>query len=110
MSPEELKVAEGKAMLWQARAVNPAANTVTVPVEWSGDVPLASDSAEFKRAVANIQLILNKMGFDAGAADGIVGEKTHEAIRAFQSENGMSATGEIDNELVKKLLERNETA
>lgn len=110
MSPEELKVAEGKAMLWQARAVNPAANTVTVPVEWSGDVPLASDSVEFKRAVANIQLILNKMGFDAGAADGIVGEKTREAIRAFQSENGMSATGEIDNELVKKLLERNETA
>ena len=109
MEPDVLKIAKGKATLWKARTIDPAANTVTVPVEW-GNAPVLSDSLEFKQAVANIQLILNKFGFDAGAADGIMGTKTRNAIKAFQAENGLTPSGEIDNELVQKLLERNETA
>lgn len=109
MEPDVLKIAKGKATLWQARTMDPAANTVTVPVEWD-DGQVMSSSPQFKQAVANIQLILNKIGFDAGAADGIIGTKTRNAIKAFQAENGLSPSGEIDNELVQKLLEHNETA
>jgi localization factor PodJL len=59
-----------------------------------------------KKAVQNIQRILNKNGYDAGGADGIMGERTKKAIMAFQSDNGMEATGEVDEKLVRALLER----
>jgi len=57
-----------------------------------------------KKAVQNIQLILNKNGYDAGGADGMIGQKTKNAIMAFQTDNSMKATGEIDEQLVKVLL------
>ena len=42
-----------------------------------------------KKAVRNIQTILNKNGYDAGIADGVMGDKTKVAIAAFQKDNGM---------------------
>jgi localization factor PodJL len=59
-----------------------------------------------KKAIRNIQTILNKNGYDAGSADGVMGAKTKQAIAAFQKANGMDATGEIDEQLVRKLLEK----
>ena len=53
----------------------------------------------------NIQTILNKNGYEAGAEDGILGGKTTAAIAAFQKDNGMEATGEIDEKLVRALLD-----
>ena len=43
---------------------------------------------------------------DAGGADGVMGQKTKNAIMAFQTDNGMKATGEVDEKLVKALLAR----
>jgi localization factor PodJL len=54
--------------------------------------------------VQNIQKILNKNGYDAGGADGVMGQKTKNAIMAFQSDNELAPTGEIDEKLVKALL------
>jgi len=109
MDPEQLKIAEGKAKLWKARTPDLDANTVSIPVEWS-ETQISSNSPEYRKAIATVQAILNKMGYDAGAADGIVGNKTRNAIKAFQSQNGLPATGEIDDALVRKLLERSDTA
>ena len=55
-----------------------------------------------KQAVRNIQTILNKNGYDAGSADGVMGAKTKVAIAAFQKDNGMDATGEVDEKLVQQ--------
>lgn len=63
-----------------------------------------------KKAVTNIQLILNQQGFDAGKPDGIMGGKTKTAISAFQKANGMTPTGEVDEALVRALLEKNKAA
>ena len=41
-------------------------------------------SIDMKKAVQNIQLILNKNGYDAGDPDGVMGGKTKAAIAAFQ--------------------------
>ena len=54
------------------------------------------------KAVKNIQLILNKNGYDAGNPDGVMGGKTKTAIMAFQKDNGMEPTGEIDEKLVAR--------
>ena len=44
-----------------------------------------------KKVVQNIQRILNKKGYDAGNADGVMGQKTKAAIIAFQSDNELAA-------------------
>jgi membrane-bound lytic murein transglycosylase B len=40
-----------------------------------------------------LQTLLNGLGFDAGAADGLFGSKTRGAVRAFQAEQGLAADG-----------------
>ena len=66
--------------------------------------PSKTASVDMKQAVRNIQLILNKNGYDAGGADGVMGAKTTEAITRFQKDNGMQPTGKVTEELVRALL------
>ena len=105
MRPEQLERARAAAELWQAKPLDQAANTVDTPPAWQG-APAALASADMKKAVRNIQHILNKNGYAVGGADGIMGERTKRAIMAFQADNGLDATGEVDEKLVKALLAR----
>jgi N-acetylmuramoyl-L-alanine amidase len=43
--------------------------------------------------VLDLQLRLNRLGFDAGRPDGIFGSATRDALRAFQSEVGLEDDG-----------------
>ncbi|WP_163270583.1 peptidoglycan-binding protein [Chelativorans alearense] len=109
MAPADLVKAQGKAKLWKARQADPETNTVDIPREWRTD-GTATGSVDMRKAIGNIQVILNKNGFDAGPADGVMGDKTRAAIRAFQKENGLAVTGAVDDALVRALLARNEEA
>jgi localization factor PodJL len=60
-----------------------------------------------KKAVRNIQLILQKNGYDVGTADGVMGGKTRTAIASFQKANGLQPTGNVDQKLVQLLLQKN---
>lgn len=105
LRPEQLQRARAAAELWKAKPVDAEANTVPIPDAWrESDAKTAS--IDMKQAVRNIQAILNKNGYDAGSADGVMGQKTKLAIAAFQKANGMKATGDIDEALVRKLLEK----
>ena len=104
LRPEQLVKAKQAAELWKARPVDPEANIVEIPEEWS-DAPRTAN-LDVKQAITNIQSILNKNGYDAGPADGVLGQKTRNAIKAFQADNGMEADGEISEKLVKALLAR----
>ena len=42
--------------------------------------------------VVRIQQALNRLGFDAGSADGVAGSRTERAVEAFQSEFGYPRT------------------
>lgn len=53
--------------------------------------------------VRKVQTALNGLGFDAGPADGVLGDKTREAIRAFQTYRGLPASGVIDAMLAREL-------
>jgi localization factor PodJL len=105
LRPEQLAKARGAAELWKAREVDPEANIVDIPEEWSEDAT-TTGTVDMKQAVRNIQAILNKNNYDAGPADGIMGQKTKNAIMSFQAANGMTANGEVTEALVKALLER----
>ncbi len=105
LSPEALARARANAVLWRAKAEDPRTNSVEIPAEWR-DASDVADGVDMKQAITNIQRILNKNGFDAGQPDGLIGGKTKAAIIAFQSANGLTADGEVNEPLVRALLKR----
>ncbi|MDX8476892.1 peptidoglycan-binding protein [Mesorhizobium sp. VK24D] len=104
LRPEQLERARAATELWKAKPLNAAANSADIPESWRDSTPQTTAGIDMKKAVKNIQLILNKNGYDAGGTDGVMGDKTKNAIMAFQTDNKMKPTGEIDGPLVKALL------
>jgi peptidoglycan hydrolase-like protein with peptidoglycan-binding domain len=45
-------------------------------------------------STASVQRVLNDLGYAAGPVDGLMGGKTRTAIRAYQTDNGLPASGE----------------
>lgn len=103
MRPDQLAKARATTELWKAAPVDPATNDVSVPESWT-DKSSETAAVDMRKAVKNIQLILAKNGYDAGPADGMMGEKTRTAIVAYQKANDMAATGEVDEALIRSLL------
>jgi peptidoglycan hydrolase-like protein with peptidoglycan-binding domain len=56
-----------------------------------------------KEDIKKVQEALKGKGQDPGAADGVIGAQTQKALRAFQSANGLKATGRLDAETAKAL-------
>jgi localization factor PodJL len=103
LRPEQLEKARAMVDLWKAKPVDPETNSVEIPESWQ-ESPATTAGIDMKKAIGNIQRILNKNGYDAGGADGVMGDKTKKAIMAFQKDNDMQPTGEIDEKLVRTLL------
>lgn len=106
LKPEELERARAEVDLWKAKEMDPDANSVNTPDEWAGK-GLKTASVDMKKAIRNIQAILNKNGYDAGTPDGVMGAKTVSAIKAFQTSIGDQPTGQVTDKLVTELLARN---
>jgi len=62
------------------------------------DEPLLS-----KEDIMQIQNTLNLLGYDTGTPDGMVGSKTRQATRKFQSDIGLTADGYVGYELFQQL-------
>ena len=63
----------------------------------------ANDYALTKAQRAELQTLLNRAGFDAGPADGVVGPKTRAAVIAFQARRGLPQDGHISGRLLDVL-------
>jgi localization factor PodJL len=83
---------------WKAKKIIEEANDASGNAEW-GTPPLAPNPELVGRA----QALLNQLGYDAGAPDGVMGDRTREAIRHFESQNGLEETGEVSVQLVTAL-------
>ncbi len=53
--------------------------------------------------VRDAQMLLKDLGYDAGGVDGRLGTKTRAAIRAFQEDEGVAQSGEVDVGLLSRL-------
>ena len=74
----------------------------------AGTAPAAPlGEADRAALVKKIQTLLAEQGYDPGPADGVAGAKTRDAVRAYQRENGIAETGQIDGGLVAALTDRN---
>ncbi|MBP0614601.1 peptidoglycan-binding protein [Jiella mangrovi] len=107
LTPEQLKTADAEIAAYSPLPRDDAANTVDIPKDWRGDsAKTETSSIDMARAIRNIQAILIKLGYEPGAPDGVIGDKTTNAIEAFQKDSGLQPTGKVDEALIRKLLER----
>ncbi|MFD1038867.1 S41 family peptidase [Virgibacillus byunsanensis] len=66
------------------------ANPVQVDDEFSYD--------QSDEKIENIQIMLDGLGYDPGRLDGYFSRETEEAVKAFQNDNNVNATGDVDQD------------
>ena len=63
----------------------------------------ASASFISKDTVKEVQKALNDAGYNCGTPDGVAGKNTKKAITDYQKDNGLAASGIIDDSLLRSL-------
>ncbi|MGH7845541.1 MAG: peptidoglycan-binding domain-containing protein [Candidatus Binatia bacterium] len=53
--------------------------------------------------IKEVQQALKDKGHDPGSIDGIMGQQTQQALRSFQQQEGLKATGTLDDKTAQKL-------
>ena len=109
MRPEELE--KGKAIIanWKPIPPNQAANKIVIPETWK-TTGIGLGSSTSSNMIRAAQELLSKMGIDPGPSDGLMGEKTRNAIMLFQQRadlevNGKLTTGVLNNIKRKSILD-----
>jgi localization factor PodJL len=108
MPPDDLVAVKLQIESWQPREPVREANIVEIP---SGGWGATSGSASAKPApapenrstIAEVQNLLNNLGYNAGVADGVLGPRTRDAIRDFERDQGLATTGMVTRGLIEKL-------
>lgn len=106
LSAEQLEKAKAAAALWRAKTPDPESNSFDIPAAWteSSETTSSIENFDVRKAVSDLQQLLNERGYDAGPVDGMIGQKTRSAIIAFQRDAGLEPTGEVNEALIEKLL------
>ncbi len=86
----------GRADNRQATAIP---RTATAMATTAGPAASVDTPAQIARA----QSLLSKLGYDPGPSDGVPGPRTRGAIKAYQREIGMEATGVVDQRLLARM-------
>jgi rare lipoprotein A len=71
-----------------------------------GEPPAAQAPALTEDQIKQAQEALKTEGFHPGAVDGVVGRRTREALRAYQTREGLPATGVLDEPTLSRLAPR----
>ncbi len=62
-----------------------------------------SQATQAGQDVESVQRALAEAGHDPGAIDGVMGPRTTAALKAYQQQNGIDATGQLDDATRAKL-------
>lgn len=63
----------------------------------------SKSSSASNKTVKLVQEKLNKLGYDCGKADGVMGKKTKSALKEYQKDNDLTVDGKIGKEVKKSL-------
>jgi localization factor PodJL len=99
LAPAALAKADAAVKAWKAKPAIAEANEVADNPAWAAKAPATKAVPLVSRA----QTLLNKLGYDVGAPDGLIGPRTQSAIKLFQQRNGLAETGEVSIPLVTQL-------
>ncbi len=103
MTAEDVERVRAEVAAWRATPLDPDANEIDLPADWEAQPPASAQAPQDVSSVADVQRLLNAAGYDAGTADGILGERTRQAIAAWQRDRGLPATGELDGTQISAL-------
>lgn len=86
-------------------AENPPPQGTTVKERETDTVvqPVPQPVRVTRQMVGAAQTELDKRGYDAGPADGVVGPRTRAAVSKFQADQGLPQTGRLDVTTMEKL-------
>ncbi|PKQ07829.1 MAG: hypothetical protein CVT72_01765 [Alphaproteobacteria bacterium HGW-Alphaproteobacteria-11] len=109
MDAADLAKAKVAAETWRARTPEPLANgDISTLKSWdvSAVGNIGGDAAPTRDAIARTQALLNRLGYDAGSPDGLMGPRTRDAILSYQMTEGLEATGTVTTETLATLEAR----
>ncbi|HUF57492.1 MAG TPA: peptidoglycan-binding domain-containing protein [Thermohalobaculum sp.] len=87
-----------------------AVSGMAVPAMAQPVLPAATALATIQHAqsatysISNVQSLLNRLGYDAGPIDGLMGSRTQSAIVAYQRDRGLPVTGQPSGDLYADML------
>ena len=67
---------------------------------WHGEPDAISNAIG---VIADVQAVLQEMGYCRGEVDGLLGPLTREALTAYQADNGLTTTAAIDQPTLDSL-------
>ena len=88
-----------------AIAQQPRSNEPGQAASGSGELDMTAIPNLNQNGIRQVQVALQKKGFDPGPIDGILGTRTTQAVRSFQEFYGIKASGQIDNQTLYALGE-----
>jgi TPR repeat protein/S1-C subfamily serine protease len=97
LSPAQRAQAQEMARNWQPESV-PVPGVAAPPRALTDEEVLGKSAA-----VEDVQAQLAALGYDPGPADGVMGQRTRAAIRAFQADVGLPVDGQASDRLIAAL-------
>lgn len=79
------------------------ATPVLAQTTGSPDAQPARSKDGDRASIEHVQKALKDNGHDPGRIDGVMGPRTTAALRAYQKEQGLAATGQLDDATLAKL-------
>jgi lipoprotein-anchoring transpeptidase ErfK/SrfK len=79
------------------------ATTISPPLKGSTNTPASGTSERPVRNFLEAQIALARMAISCGPIDGMVGAQTRASIRAYQIDNELTPTGDLDSETKESL-------
>ena len=104
IDPEAMEDIKARADKFNPKPVDEAANGVFRDVPWAKKArSKTSVSSAQVTQIRDAQILLSSLGYNVGTPDGVAGSKTRKAVKSFESVNGMPETGQVTDELIRKL-------
>ncbi|GHC16914.1 peptidoglycan-binding protein [Aidingimonas halophila] len=99
MTTEQIAEAQQAAREWQPGESSEEETTSEPTTPSRPDIETLSD----REGVAEIQRELNRLGYDAGPVDGLMGARTRDAIREYQADVDIERDGQASADLLRRL-------
>jgi localization factor PodJL len=105
LSPEAVASVKSRLKNWKPEKAPEVANVVAIDDSaWKAGIAQPKMAATQPTSlIGKTQVLLGKLGYKVGDADGKMGNSTANAIRLFQLQQGMKVTGIVTPELVSVL-------
>ncbi len=86
---------------WKPLSINMQANFAPIGT-WAQTFD-PGQTIDDKKVIEQVQAALQRLGFDVGTPDGVMGPRTREAISTFERSTGMSQSGAVNPRLLAVL-------